>query len=63
MLMVLIVLAFITGWTFVYGTYYILAYDRLLMEKRLKMIKTQSTLKVHRNEELQRPFMDRAVRP
>jgi len=61
--MVLIILAFVTGWTFVYGTYYILAADRLLLERRLKVIRGSSPSRIERNEELQRSFLDRVVRP
>jgi hypothetical protein len=49
MVILLIILAFLTGWAFVYGTYFILAADRLLLEKRLKEIKQKSTLKIERN--------------
>jgi tight adherence protein C len=63
MVILLIILAFLTGWAFVYGTYFILAADRLLLEKRLKEIKQKSTLKIERNVELQYSFLDRVVRP
>lgn len=63
MLIFLLILGFITGSAFIYGIYYLLAADRLLLEKRLNQIKQKSFLRNEINEELQQPFLDRVIRP
>ena len=63
MYITLIVLAFITGSTLIYGIYFLLAADRLHLEKRLNQIKEKSILSNEINEELQRSFLDRVIRP
>ncbi|MEL7563580.1 MAG: type II secretion system F family protein [Dehalobacterium sp.] len=63
MLICLLILGFIAGTTFVYGIYYIVAADRLLLEKRLNQIRQKSYGKNEINEELQQPFSDRVIRP
>lgn len=56
-------LSFITAITFIYGGYYILASERLFLEKRLEQMQGKTTTSGEVNEELQRSFMDRVVRP
>jgi len=63
MLIILLILGFITGAALIYGFYFILAADRLLLEKRLNQIKQKSILRNEINEELQRPFLERVIRP
>lgn len=63
MVILIIILGFITGGTFVYGIYYLFAADRLQLEKRLNQIKGKSISKSPINEELQQPFLDRVIVP
>lgn len=51
MYITLVVLAFITGSTLIYGIYFLLAADRLHLEKRLNQIKEKSILSNEINEE------------
>ncbi|MDK2821779.1 MAG: tight adherence protein [Clostridia bacterium] len=63
MLYVILILSFISGVTFVYGVFYLLAADRLYLEKRLEQIKGNTMPESIINQDLQRSFMDRVVRP
>ncbi|WP_214658644.1 type II secretion system F family protein [Candidatus Formimonas warabiya] len=63
MFIFIIIMGFITGCSFIYGIYLIVAADRLQIEKRLKQIKQKAVPKHEINEELQRSFFDRVIRP
>ncbi|KJS88565.1 MAG: hypothetical protein JM58_00750 [Peptococcaceae bacterium BICA1-8] len=56
-------LSFLSGVLFIYGGYLILASERLKIQSRLKNITTEKQKARELIDELQRPFMDRIVRP
>jgi len=58
-------LSFLSGCTFVYGFYYLIAGNRLHLEKRLKQLNQRAVARgeTEINGELQMSFMDRVIRP
>ena len=53
-----------SGVLFIYGSYYILAADRLALEARLAQLTSSSKDKdLEIDEELSKPFMDRIIKP
>jgi len=63
MLWVIIGVSFLTGFSFIYGGYLILASGKIQILSRLENIKVNNHKIKGIDEELQKPFMDRIVKP
>lgn len=64
LLYLILTMGFLAGVLFIYGSYYILAADRLALEARLAQLTSSSKDKdLEIDEELSKPFMDRIIKP
>ncbi|MFZ5942661.1 MAG: type II secretion system F family protein [Bacillota bacterium] len=63
MVWLIVFLSFLSGVMFIYGGYLILASEKIHIESRLKKIKVERERNREPLDELQRPFMDRIIKP
>lgn len=64
MVYIIIGLGFLTGFCFIYGGYFILASEKLQVQARLSDLKTNHNRKAKvMEDELQKPFIERVVKP
>lgn len=63
MLFLILTFGFLAGVFFIYGSYFILAADRLKLEERLSQLTINKVKDAQIDEELQKPFVDRILKP